>query len=52
MIREILHLLAANEFMIKDNDIQFAKGALELPSSFKEIKEKRKRKKLMGNGRR
>ena len=49
MIRDILALLGSNEFMIKDEDIQFAKGAYEFPLSFKEIKEKQKRRKLIRN---
>jgi len=49
MIRDILALLGSNEFMIKDEDIQFVKGAYEFPLSFKEIKEKQKRRKLIRN---
>ncbi len=33
--------------MVEDNDVQFAKGAYEYPLSFKEIKEKNKRRKLI-----
>lgn len=51
MIRDILSLLSSNEFMIEDEDIQFAKGAYEFPLSFKEIKEKQKRRKLIKDGR-
>jgi hypothetical protein len=47
MIKEILELLRNNDFMVEDNDIQFAKGAYEYPLSFKEIKEKNKRRKLI-----
>ena len=47
MIKEILELLRNNDFMVEDNDIQFAKGAYELPQSFREIKEKHKRRKLI-----
>ena len=47
MIKEILELLRNNDFMVDDNDIQFAKGAYEYPLSFKEIKEKNKRRKLI-----
>jgi hypothetical protein len=47
MIKEILELLRNNDFMVEDNDIQFAKGAYEFPLSFKEIKEKNKRRKLI-----
>jgi hypothetical protein len=47
VIKEILELLRNNDFMVEDNDIQFAKGAYEYPLSFKEIKEKNKRRKLI-----
>jgi hypothetical protein len=47
MIKEILELLRNNDFMVEDDDIQFAKGAYEYPLSFKEIKEKHKRRKLI-----
>lgn len=47
MIKQILELLRNNDFMVEDNDIQFAKGAYEYPLSFKEIKEKNKRRKLI-----
>ena len=47
MIKQILELLRNNDFMVEDNDIQFAKGACEFPLSFKEIKEKNKRRKLI-----
>lgn len=47
MIKEILELLRNNDFIVEDNDIQFAKGAYEFPLSFKEIKEKNKRRKLI-----
>jgi hypothetical protein len=46
MIRDILKLLKSNEFMVKDDDIQFAKGAYEFPLSFKELRIKNKRRKL------
>jgi hypothetical protein len=46
MIRDILKLLKSNDFMISDDDIQFAKGAYEFPLSFKELKIKQKRRKL------
>lgn len=32
--------------MVKDDDIQFAKGAYEFPLSFKELRIKNKRRKL------
>jgi hypothetical protein len=47
MIRQVLDLLRENDFMVEDDDIQFAKGAYELPQSFREIKEKHKRRKLI-----
>ena len=50
MIRDIINLLGSNDFMIKDEEIQFAKGAYEFPLTFKELKEKNKRRKLIGNG--
>jgi hypothetical protein len=46
MIRDILKLLKSNDFMVKDDDIQFAKGAYEFPLSFKELRIKNKRRKL------
>lgn len=51
MIRDIIQLLGSNEFMVKDEEIQFAKGAYEFPLSLKELKEKNKRRKLIKNGR-
>jgi len=51
MIRDIIHLLGSNDFMVNDKDIQFAKGAYEFPMTFKELKEKNKRRKLISNGR-
>jgi hypothetical protein len=50
MIRDILKLLGSNEFMVNDEDIQFAKGAYEFPLSFKELRVKQKRRKLIRNG--
>lgn len=47
MIKEILELLRNNDFIVEDNDIQFAKGAYEFPLSFTEIKKKNKRRKLI-----
>lgn len=47
MIRQVLDLLRENDFMVEDEDIQFAKGAYEFPLSFREIKEKNKRRKLI-----
>ena len=39
MIRDIIHLLGSNDFMVNDKDIQFAKGAYEFPMTLKELKE-------------
>jgi len=50
MIRDILKLLGSNEFMVNDEDIQFAKGAYEFPLTFKELREKQKRRKLIKDG--
>lgn len=50
MIRDIIHLLGNNDFMIEDEEVQFAKGAYEFPLTFKELKEKQKRRKLINNG--
>jgi hypothetical protein len=50
MIRDIIHLLGSNDFMIKDEEVQFAKGVYEFPLTFKELKEKQKRRKLIKNG--
>ena len=50
MIRDILKLLGSNEFMVNDEDIQFAKGAYEFPVTFKELRVKQKRRKLIRNG--
>lgn len=50
MIREILNLLKSDDFMIADEDIQFAKGAYEFPLSIGELIKKQKRRKLIKNG--
>lgn len=53
MIRDLLHLLASVDYLdTNDEDIQFAKGAYEFPLSFKELRQKQKRRKLIRNGRR
>ena len=50
MIREILQVLASNDFIdVNDDDIQFAKGAYEVPLSFKDLKIKQKRRKALRN---
>lgn len=52
MIREILELLNANDFYdVEDNDIQFAKGAYNFPTSWNKLKGYRKRQKTLRNGR-
>lgn len=50
MIRETLELLRDRDWLIDDMDINIAKGLYEMPSTFKELKTKIKRKKLT-NGR-
>lgn len=51
MIRDLLYLLKEQDFFdTGDEDIQFAKGAYEFPLSFKELREKNKRRKLIKNG--
>lgn len=51
MIREILNLLRSSDFLdTNDEDIQFAKGAYEFPLSFRDLREKQKRRKLIKNG--
>lgn len=50
MIRETLELLRDKDWLIEDMDINIAKGLYEMPSTFKELKTKIKRKKLT-NGR-
>lgn len=52
MILDTLKLLSSHDYLdTNDEDIQFAKGAYEFPVSFTELKEKRKRRKLIKNGR-
>lgn len=52
MIRDILELLSFNDYLdSSDDDIQFAKGAYEFPLSFKELREKQKRRKALRDGR-
>ena len=52
MIKEIVDLLNNNDFYdIADNDIQFAKGAYNFPTSVKKLKDYRKRQKALRNGR-
>jgi len=47
IIRQALELLASDEWLIEDRDIQIAKGLYELPTNFKELKMSIKRKKLL-----
>tara|TARA_R100000656_G_scaffold117540_1_gene90969 strand:+ start:409 stop:570 length:162 start_codon:yes stop_codon:yes gene_type:complete len=52
MIRSIVDLLKSNDFYnVEDDDIQFAKGAYDLPTSFSKLKNYRKRQKALRNGR-
>jgi len=52
MTKEIVDLLNKNDFYdIADNDIQFAKGAYNFPTSVKKLKDYRKRQKALRNGR-
>ena len=47
IIRQALDLLASEDWLIDDRDIQIAKGLYELPTTFKELKMNNKRKKLL-----
>ena len=38
IIKQALELLASDEWLIKDKDIQIAKGLYELPTTFAEFK--------------
>tara|TARA_R110000787_G_scaffold258235_1_gene363444 strand:- start:91 stop:246 length:156 start_codon:yes stop_codon:yes gene_type:complete len=51
MIRDMLDLLASDDWLINDKDVQIAKGAYEYPLTFKEVKYNYKRRKLIRNGR-
>ena len=52
MIKEIIDLLNANDFYdVADDDIQFAKGAYDFPTSVKKLKNYTKRQKALRNGR-
>jgi len=48
MIKNIIDLLNTSDWMVGDEDIDFAMGANKLPSNFKEVKQLIKRT----NGRR
>ena len=43
MIRQIIDLLNSSDWMIGDEDIDFAKGGNKLPNNFKEAKQLIKR---------
>ena len=43
MIKEILEILKANDFLIGNEDIDIAKGKYEAPLKFKDIKNHLKR---------
>jgi len=47
IIRQALDLLANEDWLVADKDIQIAKGLYELPKTFKELKMNNKRKKLL-----
>ena len=47
MIRDMLDLLASDDWLINDKDVQIAKGAYEYPLTFKELRTSIKRKKLL-----
>ena len=52
MIKDIIELLNANDFYdVADDDIQFAKGAYSFPTDFDRLKDYRKRRKTLTNGR-
>ena len=42
IIRQTLDLLSSEDWLIKDKDIQIAKGLYEIPVTFKELKNKYK----------
>jgi len=46
IIKQALELLAGDDWLIEDKDIQIAKGLYELPTTFAELKMNNKRKKL------
>jgi hypothetical protein len=48
MIKDIIDLLNTNDWIVGDEDIEFAMGANKLPSTYKQAKELIKRR----NGRR
>lgn len=46
IIRQAMELLASDDWLVQDKDIQIAKGLYELPKTFKELKMSIKRTKL------
>jgi hypothetical protein len=50
MIRDMLDLLASDDWLMQDEDMQIAKGLYEYPLTFKELKMSIKRRKSL-NGR-
>ena len=46
MIKQAIELLASDDWLIEDRDIQIAKGLYQLPTSFAELRMNNKRKKL------
>lgn len=48
MIKQIIMLLNLDDWMIGDEDIDFAKGSRSLPESYSEFKKQRKRAKISG----
>lgn len=51
MIKNIIDLLNASDWLIGDEDIDIAKGKYQAPSSWKELKTNIKRNTYKGNGR-
>lgn len=47
IIRHALDLLSKDDWMVKDEDIQIAKGLYEIPVTIKEFRMNIKRKKLL-----
>tara|TARA_R100000544_G_scaffold24001_1_gene12073 strand:- start:56 stop:205 length:150 start_codon:yes stop_codon:yes gene_type:complete len=47
IIRQALDLLASDDWLVADKDIQIAKGLYELPTTFAELRMNNKRKKLI-----
>jgi hypothetical protein len=47
IIKQALELLASDDWLVADKDIQIAKGLYELPTTFKELRMNKKRKKLI-----